>query len=126
MHGKHEELKFCRVCMHLLILVSDVTMLAKQLHQLCFRGEQLEAFILKFTLGNTKWSESSLKTHDGLLTLVKKSPLGKVLKTICEHIFVVLIRKPSNFVLNITEDKGIGNLEIRLYYLYPVMNEVLL
>lgn len=86
--------------MNLLILVSDVTMLAKQLHQRCFRGEQLEVFILQFTLGNIKWSESSLKTQDGLLTLVKKSPLGKVLKATCEHTFVVLIRKHSNLVLN--------------------------
>lgn len=34
------------------------------------------------------------------LALVKKSLLGKVLKSMCEHACVVLIRKPSNMVLN--------------------------
>jgi len=34
------------------------------------------------------------------LSVVKKSPLGEVLKNMCEHAVIVLIRKPSNIVLS--------------------------
>lgn len=59
--------------------------------------------------------------------LVKKSSLGKVLKNMCEHALIALIRKPSKRGSKSRNGgKGISNSETRLYYPYPVKKEVLL
>lgn len=115
MHSKYKA-EFLQV----LYVSFDTAVLAEQLHQLFSEVEHPQVVILQVTSVSTKWSKRKWKQCGGYLTLAAKSPLGTGMhysfdKETLKHFSKSRIWGENN-----------GNLDPKLYYLYPVMNEVLL